>query len=64
MIVKCNTEAEPTQPVCTTAVDKLDFTQIMSIHQQSGHPGIKCTLYFLKQIDPGVSKAAVKEVVG
>lgn len=41
---------------------QVTITQITkSVHCQSGHPGVKWTLYFVRQIDPSVSKAAVRE---
>ena len=60
----CHNMERGTLPMCTVAVDYLDFTQIMSFHQQSGHPSLKHTLYFVNQVDPAMYKAAVKKVVG
>ena len=55
-----NKAIEP--PYCASAVSpsKLDFDWIRSIHHRSGHPGVRRTLYFFRQIDPTVSKASVK----
>ena len=39
------------------------WAQIKIVHRQSGHPGVQWTLYFVRQIALGVSKAAVKTVV-
>lgn len=36
----------------------------MSIHQQSGHPGTKRTLYLVRWISTAISEAVVKEVMG
>ena len=51
----------PVQPACIVSSVGLD--QIKIVHQQSGHPGVWWTLCFVKQIAPGVSKAAVKTIV-
>ena len=53
----------PVQPVCTVSVSSLGLDRINIVHRQSGHPGVWQTLYFVKQIAPGVSKAAAKTVV-
>ena len=53
----------PLQPACTASVSSVWLDQIKIVHRQSGHPGMRWTLYFVKQIAPGVSKAAVKTVV-
>ena len=53
----------PVQPACTASVSSVGLDQIKIVHRQSGHPGVRRTLYFVKQISPGVSKAAVKTVV-
>ena len=51
------------QPACTASVSSVGFDKIQIVHRQSRHPGVRWTLYFVKQITPGVSKAAVKIVV-
>ena len=50
---------------CASAVwpSKHDFDWIRSIHYWSSHPGIRQTLYFVRQVDPTVSKASVRAVV-
>ena len=53
----------PVQPACTASVSSVGLDQIKVVHRQSSHPGVRRTLYFVKQIAPGVSKAAVKAVV-
>ena len=53
----------PVLPACTASVSSFGLNQIKIVHRQSGHPGVRRTLYFVKQIAPGVSKAAVKTVV-
>ena len=52
----------PVQPACTASVSSVVLDQINIVHQESGHPGVRRTLYFVKQIAPGVSKAAVKTI--
>ena len=54
---------EPVQPACTVSMSTVGLDQIKIVHRLSSHPGVRRTLYFVKQIAPGVSKAAVKTVV-
>ena len=53
----------PVQPACTASVSSVGLDQIKIVHWQSGHPGVRRTLYFVKQIAPGVAKATVKTIV-
>ena len=59
--IKRNTR--PVQPTCTASASSVGLDQIKIVHQQSCHLGVRRTLYFVKQIAPGVSKAKVKTVV-
>ena len=52
-----------TEPVCAASMEKQESTRIRAIHQRSGHPGVRRTLYFVRQVSPAVSKAAVWTVV-
>ena len=45
----------PVQPACTASVSPVGLDQIKIVHRQSGHPGVRRTLYFVKQIAPGVA---------
>lgn len=54
---------EPVQVSCATATSQLNKHQVTHIHQQSGHPGVKRTLYFARIVDPTVSKELIKSVV-
>lgn len=54
---------EPVQVSCATATSQLSKRQVTHIHQQSGHPGVKRTMYFARTVDPTVSKELVKSVV-
>ena len=47
---------------CIVAMSQLNEIQRANIHQQSGHPGIKRTLYFARIVDPMVSKKLVQMV--
>ena len=60
-VIKRNTGT--VQPACTASMSSAGLDQIKIVHRQSGHPGVRRTLYFVKQIAPGVSKAAVKTIV-
>ena len=51
------------QLLCTASTLSIDLEWIMSIHEQSGHPGIKRILYFLKMVDPAVKKVDARMVV-
>ena len=51
------------QPTCTASMSSVGLDQIKIVHRQSGHPGVWRTLYFVKEIAPGVSKATVKTIV-
>ena len=42
---------------------QLDKDQVTDIHHQSGHPGVKRTLYFARLVDPQVSKETANSVV-
>ena len=53
----------PVQPACTVSVSSFGLDQIKIVHQQSRHPGVRRTLYFVKQIALRVFKGAVKTVV-
>ena len=39
-------------------IDELDADQIMSIHRNSGHPGVWHTTYFIRRVCPPIIKAA------
>ena len=54
---------EPTVRSCTVAIGAISPCQIKDIHAQSGHPGIKRTLYFARRVDPAVTRADVRQVV-
>ena len=53
----------PMQPACTASVSSVGLDQIKVVHRQSDHPSVQRTLYFVRQITLGVSKAAVKTFV-
>ena len=44
-------------------VDELDTDQIMAIHRSSGHPGVRCTTYFIRRICPVTLRAAMKMAI-
>ena len=43
----------PVQPACIASVSSVGLDQIKIVPRQSGHPGVRRTLYFVKQIAPG-----------
>jgi len=56
-------ESEPAGQACAVATEDQESDRIRAIHQSSGHPGVKRTLYFVKLVIPGASRAAVRAVV-
>ena len=52
-----------TEPVCAASMEEQKSTRIRAIHQRSGLPGVRRTLYFVRQVSPAVSKAAVRTMV-
>ena len=52
-----------TEPVCAASMEEQESTRIRTIHQHSGHPGVRRTLYFVRQVSLAVSKSAVRTVV-
>ena len=61
--IKFQKITEPTELVYASISNGLESFCIWDIHQSSGHPGVKCTLYFVRMINPGVLKTIVREVV-
>ena len=53
----------PVQPACIASMSSVGLDQIKIVHRQNGQPGVRQTLHFVKQMAPGVSKAAVKTIV-
>ena len=47
---------EPVKQMCVAAISA---ERMVTIYNQSGHPGIRRTLYFVRQINHAVSKAVV-----
>ena len=43
-----------TEPVCGASMEEQESTRIRSIHQRCGHPGVRRTLYFVRQVSPAV----------
>ena len=53
---------EPREPVCTVAGGQ-NIAWAQDIHRSSGQPGVKRTLYFVRLINPRVTKCEVQVVV-
>ena len=45
-----------------TSMEEQESTCIRAIHQRSGHPGVRRTLYFVRLVSPVVLKAAVQSM--
>ena len=56
-------ENSPELLVGTVYVDKLDVSQIMTIHRGSRHLGVQRTTYFIRRICPTIAKAAIKSAI-
>ena len=54
---------EPVLKSCAIVGRQLDKDQVADIYHQSGHPGVKWTLYFTRSVDLQVSKETAKSVV-
>ncbi|KFD71439.1 hypothetical protein M514_16371 [Trichuris suis] len=50
-------------PVCATAIDEEVESRIAEIHHNSGHPGVRRTLYFVRKVCPSVSRRQVRQVI-
>ena len=53
----------PVLLIGTICLDELDADQIMSIHINSGHPGVQCTTYFVRRVCPSIIKAAIRSAI-
>ena len=57
-MMKSATETAPL--TCATMVDGMTSSQILKLHNSSGHPGIRCTTYFAQQVCPLITKVVVR----
>ena len=53
-------EFESSWPVCVFAVEDLSPVQLAEIQWHSGHPGVRCTLYFVLRINLSILRGAVR----
>lgn len=51
------------QDICGVAAAVLSKDEMRRIHETSGHPGIKRTLYFCRRVHPSVTRRQVRAVV-
>ena len=49
--------------VGATQVDELNADQILTIHRNSGHSGVRRTTYFVMKVCPPTTKAAVRSAI-
>lgn len=54
---------EPVPKGCASVGSRLNKNQVTNIHHQSGHPGVKRTLYFARSVALLVFKKLVESVV-
>ena len=54
---------KPTVAVCGGAIESLSDERIARIHEETGHHGIKRTLYFSRKLSPAVTRKDVRRVV-
>ena len=60
---KPNECEKPIVPVCGGAIESLSDERIARIHEETGHHGIKRTLYFSRKLSPAVTRKDVQRVV-
>ena len=60
---KSNECDKPTVAVCGGAIESLSDERIARIHEETGHHGIKRTLYFSRKLSPAVTRKDVRRVV-
>ena len=53
----------PTVAVCGGAIESLSDERFARIHEETGHHGIKRTLYFSRKLSPTVTRKDVRRVV-
>ena len=51
------------RPVCGAVIDTLSAERIIQIHEDTGHHGIRRTLYFSRRVCPAVCRKDVQQVV-
>ena len=54
---------KPIVVVCGGSIESLSDETIASIHEETGHHGIKRTLYFSRKVSPAVTRKDVRRVV-
>ena len=54
---------KPIVAVCGGAIESLSDERIARIHEETGHHGVKVTLYFLRKLSPAVPRKDVRRVV-
>ena len=60
---KPNECEKPPFAVCGGAIESLSDERIARIHEETGHHGIKRTLYFSRKLSPAVTRKNVRRVV-
>lgn len=48
--------------MCAASLDTMTPSQIMEVHQCCGHPGVQCTIYFVRRV-VSLTKAMVKSAI-
>lgn len=57
-------EREQTSPACLAVAPEAGVDDVITrVHHDSGHPGVRRTLYFVKRVSPTVTKRQVRDVV-
>ena len=54
---------EPVPLTCATRSNEMTCSQIMNVHESSGHPGIRRTVYFARRVCPAITKADVRSAI-
>ena len=54
---------EPVPLTCAARSNEMTSSQIMKVYESSGHPGIRRTVYFARQVCPTITKADVSSAI-
>jgi len=60
---KLNEGGLPGPEICSAASDSLSAERIAEIHHSTGHHDVRRTLYFVRKVNPSVTRKEVQHVV-
>uniref|UniRef100_A0A5S6QGD7 Integrase catalytic domain-containing protein n=1 Tax=Trichuris muris TaxID=70415 RepID=A0A5S6QGD7_TRIMR len=53
----------PQKHVCAAMVDEDSRRLITDVHHETGHPGMRRTLYFVKRLNPSATRRSVRQII-